>query len=205
MRLRPALPPAALLAGITLLAAACALPPDLTGKGREATGRDDRTASSSRSARAASRKPGPTWATGATVRVVMNDRFRYRPAAIVVRAGRTVTFAVSNVGRLPHEFILGDRATQLDHERQMEAAATGGGHAHAHAHGPADHATQDGTSALAVPPGQTRRLTWTFDEPGIVLYGCHVLGHWAAGMKGTIMVVASDRPLPLPRATLSPR
>jgi hypothetical protein len=32
----------------------------------------------------------------------------------------------------------------------------------------------------------------------MVLYGCHVLGHWAAGMKGTIMVVAPDRPLPLP-------
>jgi hypothetical protein len=28
-----------------------------------------------------------------------------------------------------------------------------------------------------------------------VLYGCHVLGHWAAGMKGTIVVVAPDRPL----------
>jgi hypothetical protein len=30
----------------------------------------------------------------------------------------------------------------------------------------------------------------------MVLYGCHVLGHWAAGMKGTITVVAPDRPVP---------
>jgi hypothetical protein len=30
----------------------------------------------------------------------------------------------------------------------------------------------------------------------MVLYGCHVLGHWAAGMKGIITVVAPDRPVP---------
>ena len=50
----------------------------------------------------------------------MNDRFRYRPDAIMVRAGRRVTFAVTNAGKLPHEFTLGDRATQLDHERRMQ-------------------------------------------------------------------------------------
>jgi uncharacterized cupredoxin-like copper-binding protein len=72
----------------------------------------------------------------------------------MVRAGRRVTFAVTNAGRLPHEF------------------------------------------TLTVPPGETRHLTWTFDEPGLVLYGCHVLGHWAAGMRGTIVVLAPDRPPP---------
>jgi uncharacterized cupredoxin-like copper-binding protein len=126
----------------------------------------------------------------------MNDRFRYRPVVIMVRAGRRVTFAVTNAGKLPHEFILGDRATQLDHERQMQAATTGAGAGHVHVHDHhAAHGPPAATGALTVPPGQTRRLTWTFDEPGVVLYGCHVLGHWAAGMKGTIVVVAPDRPL----------
>jgi uncharacterized cupredoxin-like copper-binding protein len=103
---------------------------------------------------------------------------------------------VTNAGKLPHEFILGDRTTQLDHERQMQDGPSAGGHGHAH--GPAGHATPGAGGALTVPPGQTRRLTWTFEEPGIVLYGCHVLGHWAAGMKGTIVVLNPDRPLPLP-------
>ena len=89
---------------------------------------------------------------GLALLVVMNDRFRYRPDAIMVRAGRRVTFAVTNAGRLPHEFTLGDRATQLDHERQMQLADLAGGHA---------------------------------------------LGHWAAGMRGTIVVLAPDRPPPL--------
>jgi uncharacterized cupredoxin-like copper-binding protein len=183
---RPALPLAALLAGVFLLASACSLP-DLPGRGPSG---GPAAAPPTRAAPAASRKPGPTWATSAPVRVVMNDRFRYRPNAIMVQAGRRVTFAVTNAGKLPHEFTLGDRATQLDHEREMQLMPAMGGHAHTHTHGSA------GGGTLTVPPGQTRRLTWTFDEPGLVLYGCHVLGHWAAGMKGTIVVLAPDRPLP---------
>jgi uncharacterized cupredoxin-like copper-binding protein len=188
---RSTLPLAGLLSGIALLASACALPAPSARTAEEP--RPGRTASSSRPVRVPPRKPGPTWASGATVRVVMNDRFRYRPDAIMVRAGRRVTFAVTNAGKLPHEFILGDRTTQLDHERQMQTA--GGGHVHDH--GPDGHAAA-GSGAIAVPPGETKRLTWTFDEPGIIFYGCHVLGHWAAGMKGTIVVLSPGRPLPLP-------
>jgi uncharacterized cupredoxin-like copper-binding protein len=188
---RRALPLAALVAGVALLAAACSLP-DLAGSGRSPD-RGDLAAPSTAAPRPARRRPSLTWATDAPVKVVMNDRFRYRPAAIVVRAGRRVTFAVTNVGKLPHEFILGDRATQLDHERQMQAATTGSGTGHVHDH--AAHGPPAATGALTVPAGQTRRLTWTFDEPGTVLYGCHVLGHWAAGMKGTIVVLAPGRSL----------
>ena len=188
MARRRARPIAALLAGVALLVSACSLT-DLPGPERR-----DRAAPPAHAHRAPHRA-GPAIATAAPVRVVMNDRFRYRPSSIVVRAGHRVTFAVTNAGKLPHEFILGDRATQLDHERQMQAMPADGDHMmHAHSHGPADHAT----GGLTVPPGQTRRLTWTFHDPGVVLYGCHVLGHWAAGMKGTIVVLAPDQPLPLP-------
>jgi uncharacterized cupredoxin-like copper-binding protein len=186
---RRALPLAALLAGVGLLAA-CSLP-GLTPRAAP-EGRGERAAPAASASRQP-RRQGPTWATGAPVRVVMNDRFRYRPSAIMVRAGHRVTFEVTNTGKLPHEFILGDRASQLDHERQMQVAPAGEDmdmHTHMHMHMDA--------GGLSVPPGQTRRLTWTFDEPGIVLYGCHVLGHWAAGMRGTIVVLAPDRPLPLP-------
>jgi uncharacterized cupredoxin-like copper-binding protein len=189
MTRRRLLPFAALLAGLVLAAPACSLP-DLAGGGGERSGPTHRAAPPARSPRPAAASQ-PTWATGAPVRVVMNDRFRYRPNSIVVRAGRRVTFAVTNAGRLPHEFILGDRATQLAHEHQMQAQPPVGTQVHVHDH---DHGS--GGGALTVPPGATRRLTWTFDEPGLVLYGCHVLGHWAAGMKGTIMVVAPDRPTP---------
>ena len=192
---RRALPLAALLAGVALLASACSL------AGLRGQERQDRAAPPAHAHRAA-RRPGPAIATAAPVRVVMNDRFRYRPSSVVVRAGHRVTFAVTNAGRLPHEFILGDRATQLDHERQMQAMPADGDHMmHAHAHGSADHATGGAAGGLTVPPGQTRRLTWTFHDPGVILYGCHVLGHWAAGMKGTIVVLA---PAPAPPGPVNP-
>jgi uncharacterized cupredoxin-like copper-binding protein len=200
MPCRRALPIAALLAGAALLASACSIA-DPTGGGGHDHGR--RAPGTTRAARAAPPRPVPARATGAPVRVVMNDRFRYQPASIKVRAGRRVTFAVHNAGKLPHEFILGDRATQLDHERQMQAAPLATGHAHAHTHDPAA-ASPSAAGAVTVPPGETRRLTWTFDKPGIVLYGCHVLGHWAAGMKGTIVVLAPDRPRPLPARSAPP-
>jgi uncharacterized cupredoxin-like copper-binding protein len=184
--------PLALLAGVALLACACS-PAGLPGREHE------HHAASPPHAHRAPGKPGPAVATAALVRVVMNDRFRYRPSSIVVRAGRRVTFAVTNAGKLPHEFILGDRATQLDHERQMQTMPADGGGGmgdmHVHSHGAADHAAEG--TGLTVPPGQTRRLTWTFHDPGVVLYGCHVLGHWAAGMKGTILVLSPDQRLPL--------
>jgi len=191
MPCRRALPIAALLAGVALLASACST----AGPGAGGAGHDHgrQAPGPTRAARAAPHRPAPAWATSGPVRVVMNDRFRYQPASIMVRAGRRVTFAVHNAGKLPHEFILGDRATQLDHERQMQSAPPATGHTHTH---DAAAASPSGTGALTVHPGETRRLTWTFDKPGIVLYGCHVLGHWAAGMKGTIVVLAPDRPLP---------
>jgi len=197
MPCRRALPIAALVAGVALLPSACSLADPAAAGGHHH--RSPVAPPTTRAARAAPHRPAPAWATGAPVRVVMNDRFRYQPASIMVRAGRRVTFAVHNAGKLPHEFILGDRATQLDHERQMQTAPpdTGHTHTHAHMHDPAA-ASPSGTGALTVPPGETRRLTWTFDKPGIVLYGCHVLGHWAAGMKGTIVVLSPDRPLPFP-------
>ena len=191
---RRALPNAALVAGVALLASACSVAAPAAGGGGHDHGR-----TAPPSTRATPRRAGPAWATGAPVRVVMNDRFRYRPASIMVRAGHRVTFAVHNAGKLPHEFILGDRATQLDHERQMQAMPAERDHMmHAHAHGSADHATGGAAGGLTVPPGETRRLTWTFHDPGIVLYGCHVLGHWAAGMRGTIVVLAPNRPEPVP-------
>jgi uncharacterized cupredoxin-like copper-binding protein len=189
---RRALPIAAVLAAAALLASACSIADHAAGGGAHA---HHHQATSATRLPASPHRPGPARATAAPVRVVMNDNFRYQPASIMVRAGRRVTFAVHNAGRLPHEFILGDRATQLDHEHQMQAASPGTGHTHAHMH---DMAASPGDAgALTVPPGATRRLTWTFDKPGIVLYGCHVLGHWAAGMKGTIVVVSPDRPTAL--------
>jgi len=39
-----------------------------------------------------------------------------------------------------------------------------------------------------VPAGQSATLVYTFNNPGTLIYGCHVPGHYLAGMRGTITV-----------------
>jgi uncharacterized cupredoxin-like copper-binding protein len=41
-----------------------------------------------------------------------------------------------------------------------------------------------------VKPGATEEITWTFTKAGNFMYGCLVPGHFEAGMKGTIRVIA---------------
>jgi uncharacterized cupredoxin-like copper-binding protein len=43
-------------------------------------------------------------------------------------------------------------------------------------------------NAVAVGPGETAELTYTFHEAGELIMGCHVAGHYLAGMRGTIIV-----------------
>lgn len=51
-----------------------------------------------------------------------------------------------------------------------------------------DGMTHEEPNVAAVPAGGTAELTWTFDEAGTVLVGCHQPGRYAAGMTGRITV-----------------
>lgn len=113
-------------------------------------------------------------ASGAATRVeiVLTDALRIQPDPIVVRAGVPVTFVVTNTGVTDHEFYLGDEAAQVAHGEEMAM----GGMAH------------DEPMGIGVKPGQTRELVVTL-EAGEILGGCHVLGHYQAGMKSTVTVM----------------
>ena len=41
-----------------------------------------------------------------------------------------------------------------------------------------------------VKPGAKEAIVWTFTKPGAYMYGCLIPGHFEAGMKGAIKVVA---------------
>ena len=41
-----------------------------------------------------------------------------------------------------------------------------------------------------VKPGAREVITWTFTKAGIFMYGCLIPGHFEAGMKGAIRVMA---------------
>lgn len=51
-----------------------------------------------------------------------------------------------------------------------------------------DGMTHEEPNVAPVPAGGTAELTWTFDEAGPVLVGCHQPGRYAAGMTGRITV-----------------
>lgn len=107
-----------------------------------------------------------------TVEVNALDALAFEPGSIRVEAGEVVTFVVTNPGRVPHEFVLGDEEYQEEHEEMMQ-----GGHEMEH-----------GDNAVELPPGETAELTWRFADAGEVLFACHVAGHYEGGMVGTITV-----------------
>jgi uncharacterized cupredoxin-like copper-binding protein len=106
------------------------------------------------------------------IEVTLTDSFAIELASTTVPAGVPVTFVVTNAGAIVHEFYLGDEHGQAEHEQEMLAGGMG----------------HDEPNGIAVEPGETRELTFTFEDPGQTLAGCHEAGHYAAGMKAAITV-----------------
>jgi uncharacterized cupredoxin-like copper-binding protein len=111
-----------------------------------------------------------------TIALSVSDQLRFTPDAFDVKVGESIAFAVTNRGTLDHEFVIGDAAVQQAHEQEMvnggAKSMTGG----------------DAAFAIDVPAGQTVTLVYTFTSPGSLIIGCHVPGHFAAGMLGHITV-----------------
>jgi uncharacterized cupredoxin-like copper-binding protein len=95
---------------------------------------------------------------------------RFDPPHLEVPVGTTVRFVVHNADPIAHELIVGDDAVQDRHEKGTEPH-----------HG-------DRPGEVSVRAGTTAETTYRFDRPGTVLFGCHLPGHWAYGMRGTIEV-----------------
>jgi uncharacterized cupredoxin-like copper-binding protein len=92
------------------------------------------------------------------------------PDVIRVEPGETVRFVVRNDDPIDHEFLIGDETVQHVHEVGTE------GH----------HGARPGE--ISVPAGQTVATTYTFGGAGSTLFGCHLPGHYAYGMRGTIQI-----------------
>ena len=109
-----------------------------------------------------------------TVKVDALDDLSFEPASVTVEAGETINFVVTNEGKAPHEFVIGDREYQDEHEQSMEH---GGG-----------HGGEDLGNVIELPPGATEEIAWTFTDAGEVLFACHVEGHYEGGMVGSVNV-----------------
>ena len=94
----------------------------------------------------------------------------YEPAAVTVPVGVPVTFVITNTDPIDHEWIVGDAATHERHRTGTEPV---------HASRPTE---------VSIPAGSTRTTTVRFETPGTYLYICHLPGHEAYGMVGTLVV-----------------
>jgi uncharacterized cupredoxin-like copper-binding protein len=121
-------------------------------------------------------QPGDPMSVDRTVDIRLLASLAFDPSVLEVRSGQTIRFRVTNAGTVDHEFVLGDEATQEEHEAGM---------------GDGGSMQMDEANVLSLMPGETRSTVWRFSEPGTVLYGCHVPGHYTAGMVGTITVMGT--------------
>ena len=107
--------------------------------------------------------PGTT-ASPRVIRVFAGPGYAFSPSTITVARGETVTFVVTSMGPLVHEFMVGP----------ADAVA----------------ANRQGTPEVAdIGMMQAKSLTYTFDGSGPYTYACHADGHYEAGMRGTVTVV----------------
>jgi uncharacterized cupredoxin-like copper-binding protein len=155
--------PAALLIGAVALAAvlsACSLAPGYWMHGPVQYGAA--TPVTDQPSRASGGAVG-TATSPRIVRIVAGPGDTFSPDRVAVSRGETVTFVVTTMGPLVHEFKVGP----LD---EVKADAEG----------------LPEITDLTMMTSQT--LTYTFDGPGPYGFACHEPGHFEAGMWGTITV-----------------
>jgi uncharacterized cupredoxin-like copper-binding protein len=95
---------------------------------------------------------------------------RFLPAEVHVDPGDTIRFVIRNTDPIDHEFIVGDQDVQTRHETGTEA----------------HHGARPGE--VSIPAGGVASTTYTFSEPETLLIGCHLPGHYAYGMSGSVRV-----------------
>jgi uncharacterized cupredoxin-like copper-binding protein len=118
-------------------------------------------------------QPGKADQVQRTIEVKALDTMRYDPQMFAVKAGETIRFVVTNVGRLKHEFVIGDPTEQRAHAEMMKKMP---GMVH------------EDPNALSLEPGETKALIWQFGQAGVVEVACHVPGHYEAGMVAQMKV-----------------
>ncbi|MCA1839153.1 MAG: plastocyanin/azurin family copper-binding protein [Actinomycetota bacterium] len=114
----------------------------------------------------ASAKSGPDIGSRAVIIRIHHSHFNQD--VIVVRRGRAVHFVIVNDDPIDHEFIIGDEAVQLRHEKGTE--------------------NQHGEVPGEVSVGALSRATTSYVFRGAehMTFACHLPGHFAYGMHGKI-------------------
>ena len=108
------------------------------------------------------------------VKITTSDNMRFSfPENFSLKSGETVTFIVTNDGKIPHEFSIGDEKEQKAHRLMMRKNPT--------------MVHNDGNT-ITVNPKETKHLTWQFKGSGTVVFACNIPGHYEGGMFRKVKV-----------------
>lgn len=118
-------------------------------------------------------KPGNAAKVIVTVPVATLDQMRYEPAEFSFKRGQAVKFIVTNKGQVVHEFGIGTLEEQKAHAEMMKSMPD---------------MKHDDPNVVTIDPGQTKELVWRFTNRGTFQIGCHVPGHYEAGMAARVRV-----------------
>ena len=121
-------------------------------------------------------EPGKAANVSRTVKIDMSDAMRYTPASIDAKQGETIRFVISNSGKVKHELVLGTEKELKDHYEVMKKFP---------------EMEHDDPNMVTVAPGKTGEVIWKFTKAGKIDFACLQPGHYDAGMKGAVAVVAS--------------
>lgn len=121
------------------------------------------------------------------VNIITKD-YSFLPAEVDLVPGETVLLHVINGGLEVHDVVIGDAPVQSAWEAAEAAAANP-------PPGPTPFVTVPAATAgirIVVESGQRVDLLWTVPvNPGVLLIGCHIPGHWAKGMQAAIRFVSA--------------
>lgn len=122
-----------------------------------------------------------------TIEVSLDDKMRFTPDQLEVKAGETIRFVVHNTGKTAHEMVLGSDEDIRSHAQAMKAGEsqnTDHDAAHANAHGAG--------AAISVAAGQRGELVVSFTEAAQLQMACLLPGHYEAGMRGKLSVLPTS-------------
>lgn len=102
----------------------------------------------------------------------------YEPAKIVVEQNEQVKFVIKNVGELDHEFMLETFEANAKHAIAMQKNP---------------EMEHDDPNGKRVVSKKQSELIWKFSKLGTFQYACLIPGHYEAGMKGVVEVVAKGK------------
>ena len=112
-----------------------------------------------------------------TINIKMADNMRFVPDIVEVKRGETIKFVVANNGKVMHEMVIGTSQELAKHAELMRK------------HPNMEH---DEPYMAHVAASKRANMVWQFTKVGTFEFACLIPGHFEAGMRGIIRVLATN-------------